>query len=366
MRVRERDERYMRMAIDLASRGIGSVSPNPRVGCVITSKDGERIISTGYHRKFGCAHAEADALGRSQERVDGATLYVNLEPCSHTGKTPPCAHAIVRAGITKVVAGMRDPNPIVSGNGIRILKEAGIDVVCGVLEDECKRLNRGFIRKMTLGRPWITIKAAQSLDGAMALSNGESKWITGEASRRRAHIMRSEHDAILIGAGTALHDAPSLDVRDADGPPPLRVIIDAKLSVPCSVPAMRDAVIFCSSDAVVQDASSYSDIGARIVKTESKDGSISLDAVMSELSSIGVNSVMVEGGPRTISRFLESGLADEVAIFIAAKFLGQGMRCTDKISFTSMNETISLKNVRIKDIEGDILVEGVPICSPDL
>ncbi|NLB84256.1 MAG: bifunctional diaminohydroxyphosphoribosylaminopyrimidine deaminase/5-amino-6-(5-phosphoribosylamino)uracil reductase RibD, partial [Synergistaceae bacterium] len=207
---RKIDEYYMHGALSLALRGTGKVSPNPLVGCVVV-KDGS-VISRGWHRRFGLPHAEAMAL-EGGEDLRGSTLYVNLEPCSHRGKTPPCAPLIAERGVTRVVAGMVDPDPRVQGRGLNFLREKGIEVETGVLETECRWINRGFIRKNTLGRPWVTVKGALSLDGGMALESGESKWITGSSARSMAHLLRAESDAILVGAGTAARDDPELTVR---------------------------------------------------------------------------------------------------------------------------------------------------------
>jgi diaminohydroxyphosphoribosylaminopyrimidine deaminase/5-amino-6-(5-phosphoribosylamino)uracil reductase len=240
----------MRMALSLAYRGTGNVSPNPMVGCVIVDYgvEGGRAVSCGYHRNYGGFHAEADALRKAKQPVEGCTVYVNLEPCCHTGNTPPCSDALIGAGVSRVIIGTEDPNPKVRGGGIKRLADAGIEVETGVLEDECRWINRGFIRNMTMGRPWVTVKAAVSLDGDIALANGDSKWISGAPSRVRAHLMRAENDAVVVGVGTVLKDDPALTVRDCEGVSPLKIVVDRCLDTPLSAHVLDDGRCFFSPE----------------------------------------------------------------------------------------------------------------------
>ncbi len=297
------------------------------------------------------------------------TLYVNLEPCSHTGKTPPCADALIEAGVSRVVVGMSDPNPLVAGNGLRRLQDAGIDVVTGILEEESRWINRGFLRRMTLGRPWVTIKAALSLDGNMALETGESKWISGAESRKRAHMMRAENDAILVGVGTVLQDDPMLTVRDVDGRSPLKVVIDRNLEIPTSSRVLEGKCIVFTGPA--PDEARVRELeakGVRVLREPigADDSHIPIDGLLRELGGLGVNMLMVEGGARIIGSFVESGCVDEYSLFIAPKLLGNGLRFTDRISFPFMEEAISMKRTKIRRIDDDLWFEGVPVCSPDL
>ena len=231
--MKTQDEIFMTRALKLAVRGRGCVSPNPLVGCVIVKDN--KIIAEGWHKKFGEAHAEINALNYAHDNnidVTGATMYVSLEPCSHQGKTPPCAFKIVQEGIKKVVIAMQDINPLVNGNGIKILRDAGIEIVTGVCEREARYLNRGFISAFVRKRPYVTLKAAMSLDGKLALKNGDSKWITGLEARTEAHKIRSENDGVLVGVNTILYDDPALTVRLVDGVSPKRIVLDARLNIP--------------------------------------------------------------------------------------------------------------------------------------
>jgi diaminohydroxyphosphoribosylaminopyrimidine deaminase/5-amino-6-(5-phosphoribosylamino)uracil reductase len=364
-------DRYMRMALSFARRGTGTVSPNPRAGCVIVdeSADGGKVVSWGYHRKYGGPHAEIEALRKAGGCARGCALYVNLEPCCHTGKTPPCADAIIEAGISKVVAGIKDPNPKVNGSGAEILEKAGIEVVVGVLEEECRWINRGFIRSMTMGRPWVTVKAAVSLDGRMALNNGRSKWISGSDSRIRSHLLRAENDAIMVGVGTILRDNPALSVRDADGSSPVKVIVDRELETPENAKVLDGGkcVFFTGPSPDENKVGALAKKGAKVIRQKEGTGDhIPMDVILSELCALGVNQLMVEGGSRLIGSLIKSGSVDEYSIFIAPKVLGAGIGFGDSISFAHMDDTISIKNMKVRKIGDDIWFEGIPACSPDL
>jgi diaminohydroxyphosphoribosylaminopyrimidine deaminase/5-amino-6-(5-phosphoribosylamino)uracil reductase len=361
----------MRMAISLAMRGTGAVSPNPRVGCVIVdeSVDGGRIVSWGYHRRYGGPHAEVEALRKAKERARGCTVYVNLEPCSHVGKTPPCAEALIGAGVSKIVAGMKDPNPKVNGAGLDTFAKAGIDVEVGVLEKECRWINRGFIRSMTMGRPWVTVKAAVSVDGRMAIESGESKWITGDESRRRAHLLRSENDAIMVGIGTVLKDDPMLTVRDVDGSSPVKVIVDKDLRTPEESRVLEGGrcVFFTGPSPDRNKVDAFTRRGAKVIKqTEESGPYIPMSGLLGELCTLGVNHLMAEGGSKLIGSLIKSGAVDEYSLFIAPKVLGLGIGIADNISFGHMDDTISMKSMKVRKIGDDIWFEGIPACSPDL
>ncbi|MDR3321747.1 MAG: bifunctional diaminohydroxyphosphoribosylaminopyrimidine deaminase/5-amino-6-(5-phosphoribosylamino)uracil reductase RibD [Synergistaceae bacterium] len=363
-------ERYMRMTMSLAMRGTGTVSPNPRVGCVIVDeRDGDRMIAWGYHRRYGGPHAEVEALRGAGDAASGCTAYVNLEPCSHTGKTPPCTDVLIESGISKVVVGMTDPNPRVAGSGVKALENAGVEVVTGVLEDECRWINRGFIRAMTMGRPWVTVKAAISLDGKMALENGESAWISGAESRKRGHLMRAENDAIMVGVGTVLCDDPRLTVRGVDGSTPVKVIVDKDLSTPERAKVLEDGkcVFFTGPSPDEEKVEALTKKGAKVIVQKEDGGAyIPMDGLLNELCALGVNRLMVEGGSKLIGSLIKSGAIDEYSLFIAPKFLGQGIGVSDAISFSHMDDTISMKKLRVRKIGDDIWFEGIPSCSPDL
>ncbi|HLA99835.1 MAG TPA: bifunctional diaminohydroxyphosphoribosylaminopyrimidine deaminase/5-amino-6-(5-phosphoribosylamino)uracil reductase RibD, partial [Bacteroidota bacterium] len=261
----KRDEILMAECLDLAARGRGAVSPNPMVGAVIIRRG--KIIGRGYHRKFGGPHAEVNAIRSCRGPVRGATLYVNLEPCCHHGKTPPCTELIIRSGISRVVVGMKDPNPLVSGRGLRALRGAGLSVTSGVLSKECEKLNEAFSKHLSTGQPLVTIKIAQSADGVVADYRGSARWITGEAARRDGHRRRGESDAILVGAGTITQDDPLLTVRHIRGRQPLRVVLDGKLSVETGARIFKDrrhpVVLVTTERAFVRHRKKASVLGRR-------------------------------------------------------------------------------------------------------
>ncbi len=361
----------MKMALSFAMRGTGSVSPNPRIGCVIVDYgvEGGRLVSWGYHKRFGGPHAEVEALKKAGKDARGCTVYVNLEPCCHTGKTPPCCDALIKAGVSRVVSGMLDPNPLVVGGGKRALEAAGIEVINGILEEECRWINRGFIRNMTFGRPWVTVKAAISLDGDMALGSGESKWISGPLSRKRAHLMRAENDAVMVGVGTVLSDDPMLTVRDVDGKSPIKVVVDRNLDTPPDAKILDHGgcVFFAGPTPDGERVNQLARRGAKIVcEAVDSDDRIPIDRILHELKNLGVNQLLVEGGGKLISSFIGACLVDEYSLFIAPKVLGDGLRMSDNVVFRHMEETVSMKQVRLRRIGDDIWFEGLPTCSPAL
>jgi diaminohydroxyphosphoribosylaminopyrimidine deaminase/5-amino-6-(5-phosphoribosylamino)uracil reductase len=360
-------EYYMRMALSIARRGTGLVSPNPRVGCVIVDYGlpETHVASCGFHGRYGGPHAETEAIRNALGPVRGMTAYVTLEPCCHTGHTPPCCDALISAGIARVVTGMTDPDPRVSGGGMARLKAAGVEVVSGVLREECERLNRGFIKRVTEGRPWVTIKAAASMDGNIALENGESKWITGPEARRKAHLMRAENDAVLVGIGTVTKDDPELSVRDSEGRSPIKAVVDKDLEIPLDAGVLRggERVVFTSSDsrcaryARGEKISALSKMGVRVIESRTRGGHIPPAEILGELAAMGANYVLIEGGAGLISSFIASGLADEAAFFTAPKLMGDGVRVT-KFHIPSMDSAVKVKNLRLKAVGADFLLEG--------
>ena len=367
--VRKIDEYYMSRALSLAVRGQGRTSPNPMVGCVIV-RDGQ-VIGEGYHARCGSGHAEVealDALARKGETARGATVYVNLEPCSHFGRTPPCAPRLVEEGVARVVVGMADPNSEVNRGGLKILRAGGIEVDEPCLEAESRWLNRGFIRVRTLGRPWVTLKAAVGLDGRMALRSGESRWITCPEARQWAHRMRAAHDAVLVGAGTVLRDDPELTVRDTEGRCPLRVVLDSRLSTPISAKAVSGeggCLIFTCCDDPAR-AEALTDAGARVVRAPERDGAVDLDAVLAALAREGVLSLMVEGGARVLTAFMERGLADGAAFFTSCRVMGEGPGIGAGFCPEGMSETLLLSGACVRRVGSDFLLEARFSCSPDL
>lgn len=322
----EADHLFMARALQLAERGLDTTTPNPRVGCVLV-KDGA-IIGEGFHARAGGPHAEVEAL-RAAGDARGATAYVTLEPCSHHGRTPPCADALIAAGVARVVAAMSDPNPKVAGSGIARLQAAGILAQCGLLEDAARELNLGFISRMTRGRPWVRVKIAASLDGGTALANGESQWITGDAARRDGHRWRARACAILTGSGTLLRDNPALTVREVSCErQPLRVIIDSRLETPPTARIFEgDAgVLIFYAEANATRQAALEKAGATLILCPGQAGRVDLAAMLSELGARGVNELHVEAGARLNGALLDADLIDELLLYFAPCLLGGAAR----------------------------------------
>ena len=314
------DERHMRRALALAERGLFTTQPNPRVGCVVAH--GDTVVGEGWHVRAGEPHAEPIALRKAGERARGATVYVTLEPCAHHGRTPPCADALIEAGVARVVAATKDPNPKAVG-GLERLRAAGIDTASGLLEGEARALNAGFFSRMERGCPWVRLKIAASLDGRTALANGESKWITGSAARDDVQRWRARSSAILTGIGTELADDPLLTVRlDTEHVAPLRVILDSNLRTPAGSHVLAgDAPTLIVH---ARDAKPSDDRFARVelLGIDGQDGRLDLAAVLAELARREVNELQVEAGPILSGAFLAAGLADELLLYFAPKLLG--------------------------------------------
>jgi len=326
-RTRRGDEHFMRIALRAAVRGTGFVSPNPLVGAVAVK--GEQVLGKAYHRKFGDAHAEIALLEKLPPAdACGATVYVNLEPCCHVGKTPPCTDALIRARVARVVVGHEDPNPLVGGKGIAQLRAAGIEVAVGVLEPEARRLNAPFLTFMTRGRPWILLKVAQSLDGRIALANGQSRWITGEASRTEVHRLRAQLDAVMVGSQTVLDDDPELTVRHIEGRDPLRIIVDSQLRISPAAKVLRQADrgrtwVLSTSQASADKRRLIEATGASIVDCPAgADGKVDLPRAMKLLAARDITSLFVEGGGTLHAAFIRAGLYDKFIVAIAAKLIG--------------------------------------------
>ena len=361
------DENYMRIALELAMKGAGSVSPNPRVGCVIVK--GGQIIGRGWHERYGGSHAEVNAVRDAGGNVDGASVYVTLEPCSHYGRTPPCADMLVDKKVARVVIGMKDPNPKVNGSGAAKLRAAGIEVEMRVLEDECKKINKGFLMRIREGRPYVTLKVASSLDGKIALDNGESKWITGPEARKEVHRMRAENDAVLTGAGTVLADNPEFTVRDAPGRTPLRVIWDKQLAIPGDAKILdvtKGAVmIVTGSDSRPEKVRLLRGRGVSVELLEC--GKVfEVDSLLALLGEKGVNYLMVEAGPAVAGSFISSGKVDKLALFVAPKIIGRGKCWTDYFKIEKMDAALRVQWLNMTRMGSDLLIEGVFACSPDL
>ncbi len=312
----------MKRALYLARKAEGGTEHYPMVGALVV-KSG-RIVSEGYFEKPGEPHAEVKALQKAGSRSRGSTLVLNLEPCSHWGRTPPCAELVIRSGVKKVVAGMRDPNPLVSGRGFRKLKASGIEVVSGILEPECRVLNRHFVKYITTGKPWLILKLAATADGRIADRSGTSKWITGEPARKYVHRLRSKVQVVMVGAGTSLKDDPSLTARlQGKAHQPMPLIVDGFLRTPVVARAFQSpALIACSSKAGARKKIELARLGVRIIETRSdQNGRVNLKELMTRLGKIRIASVLCEGGAELAGSLLDQGLVDEIAFFYAPKIL---------------------------------------------
>jgi diaminohydroxyphosphoribosylaminopyrimidine deaminase/5-amino-6-(5-phosphoribosylamino)uracil reductase len=324
------DHHYMARALRLAARGLFTTDPNPRVGCVLV-RDGE-VVGEGWHERAGEAHAEVNALRAAGDRAAGATAYVTLEPCCHQGRTPPCTDALIRAGLTRVVVAMEDPNPRVAGEGLRVLQQAGIETVAGVLAAEAGKLNPGFVMRMQQGRPWVRCKLAMSLDGRTAMANGESNWISGEPARLDVHKLRARSAAIMTGIDTVLADDPSLTVRlgEAEGAysKPLRVVLDSGLRMPADAKLLGlpgETLVFTGvSDPEKQARLEQAGVSIKVLPLE--EGRLDLTAVMQYLGGMEINEVHLEAGATLCGALLEAGLVDELVIYMAPHLMGDAAR----------------------------------------
>jgi diaminohydroxyphosphoribosylaminopyrimidine deaminase/5-amino-6-(5-phosphoribosylamino)uracil reductase len=350
------DHAMMARALQLAERALFTTSPNPRVGCVIV-KDGQ-IVGEGYHIEAGTPHAEVHALAMAGKAAQGATVYVTLEPCSHFGRTPPCADSLVEARVARVVAAMGDPNPEVNGQGLARLQRAGIEVACGLLEKEARQLNKGFLSRIERGRPWVTLKAAASLDGKTALLNGQSQWITGPEARRDVHALRARSCAILTGSGTVLADDPMLTVREVATPrQPRRVVIDKALTIPHQArifgPEALSVLVTSVEDAAAHKP--YLDRGVQVWVLPTDQRRVDLPALMKKLAAEGVGELMVEAGAGLNGALLEAGLVDELVVYLAPCVIGnfaQGL--FDLPELSSLNNKINLKLTDLRQVGLDV------------
>ncbi len=357
--------KYMERALALAEKGIGYTNPNPLVGAVIV-KDG-KIIGEGYHELFGGPHAEINAFRNASGDVGGADLYVTLEPCSHYGKTPPCAEAIVKKGIKKVIIALKDPNPRVCGRGIKLLRENGIEVITGVLEEESRRLNEIFIKYIITKLPFCLLKTAMTLDGKTAAATGDSKWITNEESRQYVHELRHRYAAIMTGVGTVLQDDPYLNTRlkYTTGRDPVRVIVDSSARIPVTAKVLNlnsaaGTVIAVTNRAGENKLSELKKLGAEIIITPEADNRVDLGYLMKALGERGIDSVLLEGGSELNFSALEAGIIDKVNVFLAPKLIG-GREAKTPIGGRGrqfMKNAAVLENMKTRTFGEDIMIEG--------
>jgi diaminohydroxyphosphoribosylaminopyrimidine deaminase/5-amino-6-(5-phosphoribosylamino)uracil reductase len=367
--IKELHEKFIKKAISLAGKAKGKTSPNPLVGAIIV-KNGQ-VIGSGYHKKAGHPHAEINAIKNAKEPVKNAALYINLEPCCHHGKTPPCTDTIIKSGIKQVYIGMVDPNPLVAGSGVKKLKAHGLKVVTGILKDECEKLNESYIKFITKKIPFVILKTAATLDGRTATASGDSKWITNEKSRSFVHKLRSGIDAVLVGSATATKDNPNLTVRLGGKKlkNPVRVVLDRTLKISKNANVLKDmaaakTIIFTGKGHDKKKAADITKKGAKIIAVSEKDGGLNLKKVLKSLAQKNITSVLVEGGSELCSSFVKEGLADKMYLFFAPKllldeaakpiFTGKGFKGKSK---GLIKDAINVKLKRIKRFGDDVMVE---------
>lgn len=350
------DEQYIKRCFELALKGAGAVSPNPMVGCVIV-KNG-KVVAEGNHKKFGEAHAERNAVNSALRKginLKGAELYVNLEPCAHFGKTPPCCDLIIEHKFSKVVIAMKDPYHEVMGRSVKKLKRAGIEVITGVLEPEAIELNKFFVKYVTTGLPYVTLKAAQTIDGKIADEKYRSKWISSTESRKIVHRLRSVYDAVLVGANTVRYDNPKLNVRDVNGRDPYRIILDKELALGMNYDVFRykdsRTILISAMEADIKKIRSLQKKGVMVLPCRTRDGKFDLKDVMKKLAAINIASIFVEGGAYVYNEFLKAGLTDELLIFIAPDIMGRGIT-----AFENKQAFREYKNISYFSSGSDILV----------
>ncbi|GAA0179807.1 bifunctional diaminohydroxyphosphoribosylaminopyrimidine deaminase/5-amino-6-(5-phosphoribosylamino)uracil reductase RibD [Clostridium sediminicola] len=359
------DIKFMKRALELANMGSGYVNPNPLVGAVIVKND--QIISEGYHEFYGGPHAEINAFKNAKEDVTGATMYVTLEPCSHYGKTGPCANAIVEKGIKEVIIAMEDPNPVVAGGGIAILRNNGIDVTCGIMEKEAKELNEVFIHYITTKTPYCIMKTAMTLDGKIATYTGHSKWITNEKSREYVHKIRNHVSGIMVGIGTVLADNPSLTTRleSGEGKDPIRIIVDSTGIIPLDSKVLNSksaskTIIATTKNIDDEKLKSIKKKGAEVLIMPSENNRVNLSKLVEKLGEKKIDSILIEGGGTLNWSALSNGLVNKVISFIAPKIIG-GKNAKTPVEGTgvaTMDSSILIKDMRIITLDEDIVIEG--------
>lgn len=347
----------MRRAIELAKKGLGFTNPNPMVGAVLVQNN--QIISEGYHQAYGGPHAEVHAIG-DLNNLEDATLYVTLEPCCHYGKTPPCTEKIIQAGIKKVVVATLDPNPLVAGNGVKILREHGIEVIVGVLEAESRKMNEIFNHFILHQTPFVFMKYAMTLDGKIACHNGQSKWITNEKARRHVHETRQQVMGIMVGVQTIINDDPKLDCRrSVASKDPIAIILDSSGRIPLTAKVLKPGMILATTYALDSEKESILlEKGIEIIKTNGVHGQVDLKALMRILGQKKIDSVLVEGGGAVHGSLLSQGLVNKVQAYIAPKFIGDGIGLMKHFKVDHMSEAKTLNHISITTFDEDILIEG--------
>jgi len=358
-----RDDKYwMRRALRLAEKGRGRTSPNPMVGAILV-KDGN-VVGEGYHMKVGEAHAEIVALQQAGEEAKRAVLYLNLEPCTHYGKTPPCAPKVIEAGVKRVVIGIEDPNPLVKGKGIEMMRKAGLDIETGILEEECRKLNEAFCKYILKKEPFVILKVAATLDGKIATRDGDSKWISGETSRRFVHKLRNRVDGVLVGIGTVLKDDPQLTARIRGGRDPYRIVLDSWLKIPEEAKVIgtfpSKAIIAATGLAPKDKIEKLEKKGVQILILDSQEGKINLKSCLSKLGEMGITSLLVEGGSRVNGSFLDEGLIDKFLLFLSPRLMGdhQALGIFGGRGGSTLQEAVALKEIKTRRFGKDLLIES--------
>ena len=357
------DEQWMKRALRLAEAGRGRTSPNPVVGAVLVKRG--KPVGEGYHARAGEAHAEIVALRQAGKKARGAALYVNLEPCTHYGRTPPCVPQVIKAGVKRVVIGMEDPNPVVNGKGIEALRRFGLEVDVGVLEKECRRLNEAFCKYILQREPFVTLKVAATLDGKIATRDGDSKWISGEASRRFVHKLRDQVDGVLVGIGTILQDDPLLTTRRKQGREPYRIVLDSRLKIPEEARVFEhspsEVILATTQTAPHEKIERLERRGVRVLIIDSKEkGRVDLRSCLTKLGEIGVINLLVEGGSQINGSFLDEHLIDKFLLFLSPRLMGdpRAIGIFGGGGVSSLKEAVAVKEIKIKRSGEDIFVEG--------
>ncbi len=350
----------MRRALRVARKGWGKVSPNPMVGAVLVKRG--KVIADGYHRMTGEKHAEVEVLEEAGQRAKNSTLYVNLEPCSHYGKTPPCTGRVIKAGIKRVVIAMKDPNPLVSGKGITKLKKAGIETEVGLLRKEAEKLNEVYLKFITTGMPFVIVKTAMTLDGKIAAESGDSKWITGEKARKFVHHLRSGVDGILVGINTVLKDDPELRVRyGKHNSNPLKVIVDSRCRIPLNARVLDNpSNVIISAFRLCRRCEKLERLGARVLIIKGRDERVDLLKLVRKLGGMNITCLLIEGGGEIIASAISSGIVDKVLFFIAPKVIGG--RCAptpvEGKGIGKISEAIKVRRMKVRRFGEDVMIEG--------
>lgn len=350
-------KKYMEMTVKLAEKGRGLTSPNPMVGCIIVKRG--RIVGKGYHKKAGTEHAEVLAINDAGKKVMNSTMYINLEPCSHWGRTPPCTEKIMEAGVREVIIGVKDPNPLV--DGFRELKARGLKTKIGILEKEAKKLNEIYMKYIKTKKPFAIIKVAMSMDGRIATKTGDSKYITSREAREYVHQLRTEVDAVMVGVNTVLRDNPELTPRLFKGKDPMKIVVDSSLKIPKNCNLMKNPaklIIAATNKAPKNEIKRLQQKGVNVIITKSKKGLVDLQDLMKQLGKHEIASIMIEGGSELNSSAIKEGIVDKLLIFAAPKIIGNGLGAIGNLGVNKIGKAINLKDITTRKIGKDMLIES--------